>query len=57
MFNTNCSSLSNYNELYILFDKNNIKYINDFLLSIHEINNNNDYDIFLLKCNNKVIIY
>ncbi len=57
MFNTNCSSLSNYNELYILFDKNNIKYINDFLLSIHEINNNKDYDIFLLKCNNKVIIY
>ena len=57
LFNTNYNFLSNYNELYILFDKKKEIFIKDLLISINEINNNSDYNIFLIKCNNKVIIY
>lgn len=57
LFNTNYNFLSNYNELYILFDKKKEIFIKDLLISINEINNNSDYNIFLIKCENKVIIY
>ena len=57
LFNTNYEFLSNYNELYILFDKKKEIFIKDLIISINEINNNSDYNIFLIKCNNKVIIY
>ena len=57
LFNTNYNFLSNYNELYILFYKKKEIFIKDLLISINEINNNSDYNIFLIKCNNKVIIY
>ena len=43
------------NYIYYLIKKRN--FIKDLLISINEINNNSDYNIFLIKCNNKVIIY
>ena len=57
LFNTNSNILSNFNELYILFDKKKVILIKDILIKVNEINDNSDYDIFLIKCNNKVIIY
>ena len=56
-FHSNDSNLVHFNQLYILFNKQNNIIINNFTLKIQEINNNNDYNISLLKNNNKVIIF
>ena len=56
-FNTNHQHLIHYNQLYILFNKQNSIYIKNFNLNIQEINNNNDYNISLIKYNNKITIF
>ena len=56
-FHSNDSNLVHFNQLYILFNKQNNIIINNFTFNIQEINNNNDYNISLIKYTNKVIIF
>ena len=56
-FHSNDLNLIHYNQLYILFNKQNTIHINNFTFNIQEINNNNDYNISLIKYNNKVSIF
>ena len=56
-FHSNDSNLVHFNQLYILFNKQNNIIINNFTFNIQEINNNNDYNISLIKYTNKVVIF
>ena len=56
-FNTNHKHLIHYEQLYILFNKETTVYIKNFNLNIQEINNNNDYNITLIKNNKKITIF
>ena len=56
-FNTNHKHLIHYEQLYILFNKQTPIHIKNFNLNIQEIINNNDYNITLIKNNNKITIF
>jgi len=56
-FNTNHKHLVHYCQLYILFKKQIPIYIKKFNLNIQEIINNNEYNISLIKYNNKIKIF
>lgn len=56
-FHSNDSNLVHFPQFYILFNKQNNININNFSFNIQEINNNNDYNISLIKNYNKVIIF
>ena len=56
-FCSNHKDLNLYNQLYILFNKQQNIFINNFKINIQEINDNNDYNISLIKNNNKIIIF
>lgn len=57
LFNTNDKNISEYTELYVIFNKQDYISIKNININIKEITNNDDYSISLIKFNNKVNIF
>lgn len=57
LFNTNDKNISEYTELYVIFNKQDYISIKNININIKEITNNDDYSISLIKINNKVNIF